>query len=129
MSVSVPELLSVPVMTGAAVLATSPLVSDTFPPLHLLDPLCQVRVVGVDVVVRLLPVVSSGNITTSVPALRHYGLTTADSLYSLLGHGRVILAGPGADTAVETEENSPGVLVSDELPHPGRQTPEYLLNL
>ena len=59
MSVSVPELLSVPVMTGAAVLATSPLVSDTFPPLHLLDPLRQVGVVGVDVVVGLLLVVSS----------------------------------------------------------------------
>ena len=127
---SLPVSVPVSVLTGGATrLGVSPLVSHTFPPLHLLDPLHQLGVVGVDVVVRLLPVVSSGNITTSGPALRHYGLTTADSLYSLLGHGRVILAGPGADTAVETEEHSPGVFITDDLSHPGGQTPEDLFNL
>ena len=63
MSVSVSVSVSVPrpVVTGGAgvVLVVSPLVSDTFPPLHLLDPLGQVGVVGVDVVVGLCPVVSS----------------------------------------------------------------------
>ena len=44
---------------GAVVLAVSHLVSDTFPPVHLLDPLHQLGVVGVDVVVGLLLMVSS----------------------------------------------------------------------
>ena len=112
---------------GAPRLGVSPLVSHTFPPLHLLDPLHQLGVVGVDVVVGLLPVVSSGNIIISVPLL--YLTGGSHSLYSLLGHGRVVLAGPGAHTAVETEENSPGVFITDDLSHPGGQTPEDLLNL
>ena len=58
-SVSGPISLSLPVINGAGAGAVSDLVSDTFPPLHLLDPLRQVGVVGVDVVVGLLLVVSS----------------------------------------------------------------------
>ena len=56
-------------------------------------------------------------------------LAHSNSLYSLLGHGRVVLASPGAESPVETEEDSPGVFISDELTHSGRQTPEYLLYL
>ena len=58
-TVSGPLSLSLPVINGAGAGAVSDLVSDTFPPLHLLDPLRQVGVVGVDVVVGLLLVVSS----------------------------------------------------------------------
>lgn len=41
----------------------------------------------------------------------------------------VLLAGPGANSFVETEVNSPGIFLHDDLPHPGGQAPEHLLYL
>ena len=41
----------------------------------------------------------------------------------------VVLAGKGADTAVETEEDLPGVFLHDDLPHSGLQAPEQSLYL
>ena len=76
--------------------------------------------------VGMLVVVISKHVTRSDYAAvvsAHYRPNPLD------GAGGVLFARPGAHAFVETKVDSPGILLHDDLPDPGRQAPEHLLYL
>ena len=103
----------------------SNLISDQLPSLHLFYPRLHCAEIGIDKVVRMLVVViSKHGVTGSYSAVSaHYRPNLLD------GAGRVLLTCPGAHAFVETEVDSPGIFLHDDLPHTGGQAPEHLLYL